>query len=81
MKIKEIEIEEAPFTEEYLEECSKKVDYVVDLHFNPETNQIQAFIEAIELIEGKGAGKVIYIHNDPIDLEAVIGVKHTQEGS
>jgi len=73
--IKNIEIEEPPYSEEYLDNCLNSIDLPIILNFAPNTNQFKAYLNAIKAIEGEGVGKVIYIHSYPEELRAIVGVK------
>ena len=75
MKIHDIEVEEAPFSDEYLDECLQNIDVCIDLNFAPGMNDIKAIEECFDTIEAESVGKIIYIHYYPKELRAILGVK------
>ena len=75
MKIHDIEVEESPFTEEYLDECLQNIDVCIDLNFYPGQNHIKAIEECFDPIDCEGVGKIIYIHLYLKELRAILGVK------
>lgn len=75
MKIYNIEIEDGPFNDEYLDDCIKNIDITIDLHLSQSTNFFDTIKGVFETVEGEGVGKIVYIHNYPKELIIIIGVK------
>ena len=75
MKINNIEIEDGPFPEGYLDECIEKIDVMIDTHYNGHVDFFDMIKGHFEAIDDEGVGKIIYIHHYPKELVLIFGVK------